>query len=88
MNFNDAAIVYIKWSDYRIHFSYLSKDDEINIMNNSNLSEKKWIIIIFLLYIKISETTYYQRNRDVILGRAKKYYENDKDRLRDKARDK
>ena len=57
-------------------------------MNNSNLSEKKWIIIIFLLYIKISETTYYQRNRDVILGRAKKYYENDKDRLRDKARDK
>ena len=26
----------------------------------------------------MSNTTYYQRNRDVILNRAKDYYENDK----------
>ena len=26
--------------------------------------------------------TYYQRNRDVILNRAKNYYENDKKKLR------
>ena len=32
--------------------------------------------------------TCYQRNRDVILNRAKDYYENDKDRLRVQARDK
>ena len=32
--------------------------------------------------------TYYQRNRDVILNRAKYYYENDKERLRKQARDK
>ena len=32
--------------------------------------------------------TYYQRNRDVILNRAKDYYENDKERLRVQARDK
>ena len=32
--------------------------------------------------------TYYQRNRDVILNRAKDYYENDKKRLREQARDK
>ena len=32
--------------------------------------------------------TYYQRNRDVILNRAKAYYENDKERLREQARDK
>ena len=34
-----------------------------------------------LLYIKVSESadlTYYQRNREVILNRAKYYYENDK----------
>ena len=31
---------------------------------------------------------YYQRNRDVILNRAKDYYENDKERLREQARDK
>ena len=40
----------------------------------------------FLLYI--SDLTYYQRNRDVILIRAKDYYENDKERLREPARDK
>ena len=34
------------------------------------------------------EKTYYQRNRDVILDRAKDYYKNDKERLRDNARDK
>ena len=30
--------------------------------------------------------TYYQKSRDVILNRAKDYYENDKDRLRKQAR--
>ena len=34
------------------------------------------------------ELTYYQINRDVILNRAKDYYENDKKRLREQARDK
>ena len=34
---------------------------------------------IFSLYIKMSETTYHGRNRDVILNRAKYYYyENEK----------
>ena len=30
-------------------------------------------------------TTYYQRNREKILNRAKDYYENDKERLREQA---
>ena len=34
------------------------------------------------------ETTYYQRTWCVILKRAKDYYKNDKERLRDNARDK
>ena len=29
-----------------------------------------------------ADLTYYQRNRDVILNRAKDYYENDKQKLR------
>ena len=33
------------------------------------------------------ELTYYQRNRDVILNRANYYCENDKERLKGKARD-
>ena len=32
--------------------------------------------------------TYYQRNVHVILNRAKEYYENDKERLREQVRDK
>ena len=39
MNFNDVAIVSIKGNDYRIHFWYISKDDAINIMKNSNLKK-------------------------------------------------
>ena len=34
----------------------------------------------------MSETTYYQRNREVILNRAKDYYENNKELLREKAK--
>ena len=35
-----------------------------------------------------ADSTYYQRNQDVILDRAKDYYEHDKERLRVQARDK
>ena len=57
MNFNGAAIISIKGIDYRIHFWYMSKDDAINIMKNSNLNEKSGLL---QLYIKMSEeTTYY-----------------------------
>ena len=35
-----------------------------------------------------ADLAYYQRNRDVILNRAKDYYGNDKERLRRLARDK
>ena len=41
MSFNDVAIVSIKGNDYRIHFWYMSKDDAISIMHNSNLIDKK-----------------------------------------------
>ena len=34
------------------------------------------------------DSTYYQRNRDVILNRSKHYYEKDNERLRVEARDK
>ena len=34
------------------------------------------------------DLTYYQKNRDIILNRAKDYYENVKDRLREQATNK
>ena len=36
----------------------------------------------------MSETTYYQRNRKVILNRAKDYYENNKELLKERAKNK
>ena len=44
MSFNDVAIVSIKDSDYRIHFWYMSKDDAISKMHNSNLIDKKGVL--------------------------------------------
>ena len=44
MNFNDVATVYVKENAYRIHVWYMSKDDAISIMNNSNLIDKKGIL--------------------------------------------
>ena len=73
MSFNDVAIVYVKAIAYRIHFWYMSKDDVISVMNNSNLVDKKGVSWFFLLYIYK-----WVRNRDVILNRAKDCYENDK----------
>ena len=44
VNFNDVAIVHVKGSAYRIHFWYMSKDDTINIMNNSSLIDKMGVL--------------------------------------------
>ena len=40
VSFNDVAIVYLKGSAYGIHFWYMSKDEAVNIMNNSSLIDK------------------------------------------------
>ena len=44
MSFDNIAIVYVKGSAYRIHFWYMSKDDAINIMNGSNLVDKRGVL--------------------------------------------
>ena len=48
VSFNDVAIVSIKGNDYRIHFWYMSKDDAVSIMHNSNLSDKTGTLQFFL----------------------------------------
>ena len=40
-SFNNIAIVYVEGSAYRIHFWYMSRDDAVNIMNGSNLTDKR-----------------------------------------------
>ena len=72
-------------------FWYMSKDDAINLMDGSNLADKRGALYFFLLCIKMSECadlTYYQRNQYMILNRAKDDYENDKERLREQVIDK
>ena len=50
MSLNNVAcicimlIVYVQGSAYRIHFSYMRKDDAINIMNGSYLVDKNGIL--------------------------------------------
>ena len=44
VSFNDVAIVYVKGSACRTHFWYMSKDDAISIMNNSNLVDKMGVL--------------------------------------------
>ena len=52
MSFNNVAIVYVKGNAYRINFWYMSKDDAINLLNGSNLVDKRGVLQMFILYIK------------------------------------
>ena len=63
----------------------MSKDDAIGIMHNSSLNDKAGVLYFFYYIKKMNETTYYQRNRKVILNRAKDYYKNNKEVLRERA---
>ena len=48
ISFNDVTIIaYVKGSACRIHFWYISKDNAISIMSNSNLIDKLGGFIIF-----------------------------------------
>ena len=44
MSFNNAAIAYVKGNAYRINFWYMRKDDAINIMNGSDLVDKRGVL--------------------------------------------
>ena len=49
MNCNNVVIVYVKGSAYRIHFWYMRKDDVFNIMNGSNLVDKRDVLKNFCI---------------------------------------
>ena len=44
MSFKNVAIVSIKGNDYRIHFYYISKNDAITLITNSNLNDKNGVL--------------------------------------------
>ena len=69
-SFNDAAIVYVKGSAYRIHFLYMSKDDAISILSNSNLIDKA-LYNVFIIYKKWVNATLIKK---LIIKKAEMWY--------------
>ena len=67
-------------------------------MNNSNLNEKKGRVVIFFIMYKNEWMRFHwvqlhcenllSKNKDVILNRAKDYYENDKKKIKGQAKNK
>ena len=51
MSFDNIAIVYFNGSACRIHFWYMSKNVAINIMNGSNLVDKRGVLSKKIYYI-------------------------------------
>ena len=51
VSFNNIAIAYVKGNAYRIHFWYMSKNDAINIINNSSLIDKMGVLQKIFYYI-------------------------------------
>ena len=49
MNFNDAAIVSEKGSDYRIHFWYMNRNDAVKTMKNFNSNEKCGLLLFLII---------------------------------------
>ena len=101
MSMQNLAVIYVGGNAYRVNFAFMSRNDAYSLIKNANIIDKKvcynflahnFLNIIFLynffLYIKMSETTYYQRNRDIMLNRAKDYYENNKELFRERAKNK
>ena len=52
IRYNNVAIVYVNGSPCRTHFWYMSKDDAINIMNGTNLTDKTGGLSIFFIIYK------------------------------------
>ena len=44
INFQNVAIVTVKGNAHRIHFWYMNIDDAINIINDSNLVDKRGVL--------------------------------------------
>ena len=73
---NDVVIFYVEGSAYRIHFWYMSKDDGISLMNNSNLIDKMEV------YLNLSDE---DKNKNREYGRNR--YHNTSEEKRQKLKE-
>ena len=75
MNFNIVAIVSVKRSDYRILFLYMSKNDTINIMKDSDLNEKNVSLSFFFFFVM------YKNEWNNLLSKKQRCYNKQSKRL-------
>ena len=61
MRFDDVAIVSIKGNGYIIYLWYIIKIEAINLLQNSDLSKKQWIIIKYNFLYRV-----YKVSKEVI----------------------
>ena len=78
----------------------MSKDDAISIMPNSNLTDKKDVLYFFFIIYKklvngiplsatlMKKLIFKKKKKLEIVNRAEDYYKNDKEILKEQARDK
>ena len=84
MSFNDVAFIYVKGKAYRIHFWYMSKDDQLASWKILIWLIKKVFFKFFLLYIKNEWEKLLSKEQRCIT----KYYGTGKERFTEHARDK
>ena len=89
----NIAILSAKGNTFRWLLRGISENKALKRLNNSITYDRRVLQkrYFFSLYIKISENTdltYYQKSQNVILNKAKDYYKNNKERLKEQARDK
>ena len=70
ISFNDAAVVFVKGIDHRIHIWYITKYEAISILTDANLKEKD----------------HYVQNRKKKTKKKTEHYENNKKALQEQVR--
>ena len=69
--------------DCRIHFWYMSKNDAIHIIRNSNLNETSGFFFSRLGIEKLNNC--YQKTKELLLEKSKQYYQNNEKYLLEQA---
>ena len=51
-NMQNLAIIYHEGNAYRVNFAFMSKNDAFNLIKNSNIIDRKGVLLCHLIQIK------------------------------------
>lgn len=71
ISFNDAAVVFVKEIDHRIHIWYITKYEAISILTDANLKEKDHY---YQKREKKTKTEHYENNKKTLQEQVRKNY--------------